>query len=313
MAIPKIIHYFYDDTEIWAKNTKSQVRMCINSWLKYCPDYKLMLWHDKMQEFQEILKKSKFVQKAYELKLWAFVADYVRYYALYKYGGIYLDTDVQLVNNFDKFLDNKFFCSIELDILDNENIPEPAVVGAISEHPLCKKIMSIYESDKIFEIDNFIANVITKKAMKELYDFQYINFSSNEYKNIALSLYKDAPKVHKPNNYELYLNQRIWQDKNKDVAIYPNEYFCPSWSEYQRKAFTTNTVAIHWNQSSWWNEDKLLKIRACKIKNPIKKFIYLHKNIFQTIFSLKNSSDKRHKQITILGIKIKISKGDIKC
>ena len=60
MSIPKIIHYFYDDTNVWEKNTKAQVRMCINSWLKYCPDYKIMLWHDKMPEFQEIISKSEF-------------------------------------------------------------------------------------------------------------------------------------------------------------------------------------------------------------------------------------------------------------
>ena len=309
MAIPKIIHYFYDDADIWTKNTKSQVRMCINSWLKYCPDYKIMLWHDKMPEFQEIIKKSKFVQQAYELKLWAFVADYIRFYALQKFGGIYLDTDVQLVGNFDKFLNDRFFCSIELDVLDNENVPEPAVMGAEPNHPLCDKVLSIYESDEIFSIDNFIANVITKKALKELCGFKYINYSSEEYKQNAIFLYKNAPKAYQPDDYNLYLNQKIWQDKNKEVTIYPNEYFCPSWSKYKTKAFTDNTVAIHWNQSSWWDEDKLVKIRAFKIKNPVKRFFYLHKKIFQSIFSIKNSDDKKHKILTIFFIKLSVKQG----
>ena len=277
MSIPKIIHYFYDDTDIWAKNTKSQIRMCINSWLKYCPDYKIMLWHDKMPEFQAIIKKSKFAQKAYELKLWAFVADYIRFCALKKYGGIYLDTDVQLVNNFDKFLNNKFFCSIELDVLNNENIPEPAVMGAELGHPLCDKVLSIYESDEIFSTDNFIANVITKKAMKELYNFQYINYSSDEYKNLALSLYKNAPESYQPNNYDLYLNQRIWEDKDRQITIYPNEYFCPSWSEYQTKAFTNNTVAIHWNQSSWWGKSVKV-LESYKFNCLIKRYLYVNSN-----------------------------------
>jgi len=308
MSIPKIIHYFFDDTDIWAKNTKSQVRMCINSWLKCCPDYKIMLWNDKIPEFQGIIKKSKFAQKAYELKLWAFVADYIRFYALKKYGGIYLDTDVQLVDNFDKFLNNRFFCSIELDILDNENIPEPAVMGTEPNHPLCDKVLSIYESDKIFSIDNFIANVITKKALKELYGFKYINYSSEEYTNTALSLYKNAPKYYQPNDYNLYLNQRIWQDENKEVTIYPNEYFCPSWSKYKTEAFTDNTVAIHWNQSSWWNGDKLTKIKSFAIKNPFKKFVYLQKKILQNIFSIRNSDDKKHKIITIIFLKFSFEK-----
>lgn len=77
--------------------------MCVCSWKKACPDYAFMLWHDRHPEFGEILRQSLFVRSAYELKLWAFVADYVRLYALHKYGGIYLDTDVQLLKNFDAF------------------------------------------------------------------------------------------------------------------------------------------------------------------------------------------------------------------
>ena len=118
--------------------------MCINSWLKHCPDYKLMLWHDKMPEFQEIINKSPFVKRAYDLKLWAFVADYIRCYALYKHGGIYLDTDVELMNNFDNFLKNDFFISTEGDILFGENVPEPAVMGGVAGHKIFKECMKIY-------------------------------------------------------------------------------------------------------------------------------------------------------------------------
>ena len=297
MSIPKIIHYFYDDTDIWAKNTKAQVRMCVNSWLRYCPDYKLMLWHDKMPEFKEILSKSKFAQKAYELKLWAFVADYFRFYALKKYGGIYLDTDVQLLQNFDKYLDNNFFCSIELDVLDHENIPEPAVMGSIPNHPLCDKVLSIYESDDIFSIDNFIANVITKKALKELYGFKYINFSNQKDAKRAITLYTNAQEAFQPDDFELYRSQRIWQDKNNEVSIYPSEYFCPSWSEYKTKAFTENTVAIHWNQSSWWNTKKIQKLKYSK---SFLQF-FLH-------YALSTEFTKKHKVVTILGLKLKFKR-----
>lgn len=296
MSIPKIIHYFYDDINIWEKNTKSQVRMCVNSWLQYCPNYKLMLWHDKMPEFKEIISKSKFAQRAYELKLWAFVADYIRFYALKKYGGIYLDTDVQLLHNFDKYLNNKFFCSIELDVLDNENVPEPAVMGAIPNHPLCNEVLSIYESDDIFSIDKFIANVITKKALNNLYGFKYINFSNSKDTKHAISLYKEAPSLFKLNDYNLYRSQRLWQDKNKEVSIYPSEYFCPSWSEYKTKAFTENTVAIHWNQSSWWNTKKIQKL-----KNDNKSRSLLH-HFFSIEFV------KKHKIVTVLGLKLKIKR-----
>lgn len=80
MQIPKIIHYFYDNVDLWKKGPNSQVRMCVCSWKKACPDYAFMLWHDRHPEFGEILRQSLFVRRAYELKLWAFVADYVRLY-----------------------------------------------------------------------------------------------------------------------------------------------------------------------------------------------------------------------------------------
>lgn len=76
-----------------------------------------------------MLNNSRFLRECYKKGLWAYVADYVRYWALYNYGGIYLDTDIQLVKNFDAFLEKGFFVSIEGDIIDCENVPEPANNG----------------------------------------------------------------------------------------------------------------------------------------------------------------------------------------
>ncbi len=279
MSIPKIIHYFYDDVNIWKKNQKPQIRMCINSWLKYCPDYKLMLWHDKMPEFQEILKRSEFVRRAYKLKLWAFVSDYVRLYALNKYGGIYLDTDVELLNNFDKFLDNKFFISIEGDILNGKNITEPAIMGGIANHPVFIEAMKIYESDEIFKIDYFIANIILQKAMSKRYNFTKINYKSPEYENEAKKYYNEQVSSITLDNFELYKNQEIYTDPQNEITIYPSEYFCPTWGKFQTKAFTGNTVAIHWNQSSWWdNDEKMKRLRKGNIpdnNSKLKQVFYL--------------------------------------
>lgn len=277
MTIPKIIHYFYDDVNIWEKNQKSQVRMCINSWLKYCPDYKFMLWHDKMPEFQEILERSEFVRRAYKLKLWAFVSDYVRLYALNKYGGIYLDTDVELLKNFDNFLENKFFISVEGDILKGENITEPAIMGGIANHPVFIETMKIYESDEIFEIKYCIANIIIKKTLLKLYNFNKINYNTPEYEKLAQKYYDKKLSSGALDNFDLYLNQKIFIDKNNEITIYPSEYFCPTWDRFQAKAFTKNTVSIHWNQSSWWhNEDKMQKLFTGNIQEENKKLEQLY-------------------------------------
>lgn len=99
--IPKILHY------IWLGNTPKPKKVldCIKSWRKFCPDYKIKEWND------EILKEinNQYAHDAYQVKKYAFASDYIRLYVLNKYGGIYLDTDVELTQSLDKFLNDEFF------------------------------------------------------------------------------------------------------------------------------------------------------------------------------------------------------------
>ena len=76
----KVIHYFYDDVDIWRKGKAHSVfRICYTSWLRHCPNYGMKLWHPEMPEFQQMLKDSRFLRECYERKMWAFVSDYVRF------------------------------------------------------------------------------------------------------------------------------------------------------------------------------------------------------------------------------------------
>lgn len=264
MQIPKIIHYFYDNVDLWKKGPNSQVRMCVCSWKKACPDYAFMLWHDRHPEFGEILRQSLFVRRAYELKLWAFVADYVRLYALHKYGGIYLDTDVQLLKNFDAFLNDGFFVSVEGDIREGENIPEPAVMGSVPGHPLLEETMKFYRSNHIFNWQNPIVPTVMKAAMRKFCGFSRIDYSSPEETRRAETFYFGSRRC---DDYELYRGQRRWRNEEKRVSVYPGEYFCPCWYTFREKALTENTVAVHWNQSSWWNKDAFARLRASLNRN----------------------------------------------
>ena len=104
-----------------------------------------------------------------------------------------------------------------------------------------------------------------------------IPYSTTEYSNKAIEEYNEkqcAPLT----NYELYLNQKIFKDEMVGIEIYPSEYFCPNWVAFGEKAFTDKTVAIHWNQSSWWNNSKkkMRKINSFRYKNPIKRWWYIH-------------------------------------
>ena len=147
--IPKVLHCFYDNVDIWRKGKNSLFTACYCSWKRHCPDYKIIVWHDKIPEIQEFINNSYFIKKAYELKFWAFVSDYIRFCVLEKYGGVYLDTDVQLIGNFDKYLNNGFFSSIEGDILYGKNVIEPAVTGGVPHHIVFQETKKIYESKEI--------------------------------------------------------------------------------------------------------------------------------------------------------------------
>ena len=107
--IPKIIHYCW-----FGNNEKpSLVKQCIQSWKHYCPDYEIIEWNETNYNVGE----SDFIKEAYEAKQWAFVSDYVRAYVLSEYGGIYLDTDLELLQPMDGFLTDNSFLGFEVNDL----------------------------------------------------------------------------------------------------------------------------------------------------------------------------------------------------
>lgn len=94
--IPKIIHYCW----LSGDSIPHKLQKCMDSWKKYLPDYKFMLWD--LNRFN--IDQSIWVKQAFEAKKYAFAADYIRLYAIYNYGGIYMDMDVEVVKSFDDLL-----------------------------------------------------------------------------------------------------------------------------------------------------------------------------------------------------------------
>ena len=103
--IPKIIHY------VWLGHGEmsDKIKACIESWKKELPDYQIMEWNEENFD----INYNEFTKRSYELKQYAFTSDVIRLYALYKYGGIYLDTDVFVYKSLDEFLTDEAFTGFE--------------------------------------------------------------------------------------------------------------------------------------------------------------------------------------------------------
>ena len=161
--IPKKIHYCWLSDEPFPK----KIRKCMDTWQKTHPDYEIICWNTHNFDINAV----PYVKEAFEARKWAFAADYIRMYALYTQGGIYLDSDVVLLKKFDDFLDNAFFSSMEYHPIQIEKCGtmqyldadghrtadvfiqgiqiQAAVMGAEAGCPFVKEVMDWYQ-DKHF-------------------------------------------------------------------------------------------------------------------------------------------------------------------
>lgn len=138
--IPRIIHYCW-----FGRGPKSELgEKCIASWKKYLPDYEFMEWNEDTFD----LDMNPFVKQAYEQKNWVFVADYVRVWAVHKYGGFNLDTDMEVRKSLNELLDTRCICSFEM-----VRKPFSAFFGAEPGHPFVQDMKETYDAlDKYKQI-----------------------------------------------------------------------------------------------------------------------------------------------------------------
>ncbi len=138
--IPKIIHYIW----VGGKEKPVDIKRCMATWKKHLEGYKVIEWNESNFDIEQ----HPFVKAAYEAKKWAYVSDYIRAYAIYNYGGIYLDTDILLLDNFDDFLNHRAFVGFE-----NPNYPFTAAFGAEKGHPLVKDMLDYYDELDTYHFD----------------------------------------------------------------------------------------------------------------------------------------------------------------
>ncbi|WP_223902445.1 glycosyltransferase family 32 protein [Lactobacillus laiwuensis] len=147
--IPKIIHYVWVGGNPKPKN----IQRCMKTWTKHLQDYQIIEWNEDNFDIHE----NKYVEQAYQAKKWAFVSDYIRAKAVYEMGGIYMDTDVLVLDNLHDLLNNRAFVGFE-----NKENPFTAVFGAEKGHPLIKDMLSYYDDrDFTFDKQDQLAGVNT--------------------------------------------------------------------------------------------------------------------------------------------------------
>lgn len=152
ICIPKVIHYIWfgegnKRNNLYAEEpSKRELRSrCMESWKKYCPDYEIREWNENNYD----IHKNRYIEQAYERKKWAYVSDYARLDILHQCGGIYLDTDVELLRRPDELLRTEaFLCFGEW--------PAPnsgAGMGCVKGHPIMKEIMETREHIDFIQVD----------------------------------------------------------------------------------------------------------------------------------------------------------------
>lgn len=233
--IPKKIHYCW----FGGNDLPESVKKCIDSWHKMCPDYEIVCWNEENYD----INKNIYVRQAYKSKKWAFVSDYARLDILYNKGGIYLDTDVELIKSLTPLLKNKVYMGIEKVEIKNEGvywISTGLGFGAERGSKVILDLMKLYE-DRLF---------------------------INEKNNLDLT---PTPII-----ITNYLKTKGFKDKNivqkiDELMIYPTEYFAAKDYLTNKLAVTDNTYSIHHYDNSWGSNSQPF---FNKIKSKVRNLLY---------------------------------------
>lgn len=208
--IPKIIHYCW-----FGHGPMPELALkCIASWKKWCPDYQIMEWNEDNFD----INSNRYVWEAYEAKKYAFVTDYVRLYAMYTVGGIYMDTDVMVLKSLDEYLGHEAFSGFETKTKISTGIMASVkgqrVVGELLKHyddiPFINKDGTLNLTTNV----ETITNMMLQKGFVPNGQFQIID----------------------------------------NFAIYPQNVFCPDHKKLNDTVYMANAATVHYFAGSWKSE-----------------------------------------------------------
>ena len=218
--IPKIIHYCWFGG---APLGESELK-CIESWKRYCPDYEIRRWDESNYD----VHKNQYMSDAYALRKLAFVSDYARVDVVREYGGLYFDTDVELIRSPDEFLNCGLFCGWENRSGMRENgvafdnsVAFGLGFGAKAGHPVLNEILGLYETLNFINSDGTL-NLLACPA-----------YQTEVLKRHGLD---DA---------------RATRQSFEDIEVYPEEFFSPQSQLTGEVRLTPDTVSIHHFSMTW--------------------------------------------------------------
>lgn len=247
--IPKIVHYCW----FGGKPLPELARKCIASWKKYLPDYEIKEWNEQNFDINRIA----YVREAYEARKFAFVTDYVRLYVLYQEGGIYMDTDVEVLKPLDRFLTHVAFSGFE-----NDTMIPTGIMASEKGGKWVKENLEYYDGKHFVHADDSM-DMTTNVAIITDYMLKQGLMQNNTF--------QDFPGL---------------------FTLYPNDYFCPKDHGTGQIRLTENTYCIHHFAMSWMPQKqvglsnlkrKLMKVFGVKTVNNLIRIFHL-KSIKEKIF-----------------------------
>ena len=235
--IPKTIHYCW----FGGNPLPELAQKCIANWKKYCPDYEIIEWNESNFDFSGCA----YAKEAYEAKKWAFVSDYARFKILYENGGIYFDTDVEVIKPIDDIIEKGAFFGCEQDGPVSATQTEISNVGMNNKSEISRGILVAPGLGMAVEKGNLF--------YKKMLDFYHsIHFIDNEGNlNLETVVIYTTKAL-----YDLGLQNIKEQQTIGNITIYPKEYFCPMDYKTGELMISEETRTVHHYAARWFTEEQ---------------------------------------------------------
>lgn len=208
MSIPRIIHYCWlsDDP------VPEKMKLYIEGWRKLLPDYEFVKW-----DFDRFEKNSSvWVSEAFDSKKYAFASDYIRIYAVYNYGGIYLDMDVEVLKPFDELLDSPYMFAYESP---DEDLIEAGCFGAQKYDPLLKACLDYYKDRHFISRDGVLDTLPLSRVMSDVMRERDMKRSIYSWEYFTAKSYTTGIETPGKNTYAIHHFAGSWKSKEERRII----------------------------------------------------------------------------------------------